>query len=293
MISRIAASLRMLGFVLWTLVMIGPYSLVLVLNGPYRAISRFYWRGVARLAHLTIRTHGRLSDKRPLLVVANHVSYLDIIVLGATVQGSFVAKTEVGHWPGIGILAHLARTVFVDRRRGSTADAKEALHQRLREGDPLILFPEGTSDDGNRVLPFKSALFSVAETPLVLDSDPKDAPPRPVWVQPVSLAYTWVDGVPVGRSWRPFFAWYGDMSLMPHLFQMLGFGATRVEMMFHPPLDVAAAGSRKALAQACHATVARGLEQALTGRLPDPLAGGPPASATTNDDPDPSSHATV
>src|SRR5439155_9057911 len=105
-----------------------------------------------------------------------------------------------------GWLAKLQRSVFINRQVRSTADQRDSSAARLAAGEALILFPEGTSGDGVRLLPFKSALFSVAD----------HAASGPVTVQPVSIAYTRLDGIPLGRALRPFFAWYGSMSLAPH-----------------------------------------------------------------------------
>jgi 1-acyl-sn-glycerol-3-phosphate acyltransferase len=183
-------------------------------------------------------------------------SYADITVLGSQIAGSFIAKTEVAGWPLFGWLAKLQRTVFVDRQVRSTAQQRDAITDRLAAKDALILFPEGTSDDGNRVLPFKSALFSVAES---TDGEP-------VVVQPVSIAYTRLNGTPFGRRYRPLVAWYGDMALAPHLWTMLGLGTIEAVVEFHAPTSIAECGSRKALAQYCYDRVAGGVADALGGR---------------------------
>lgn len=269
--SSVSAVVRLALFVLWTLVALFPHLVMLALGLPRRRFVRAYWRVVARIINLSIHSQGQMCDARPVLVVANHVSYLDVIVLGALIPGTFVAKSEVGDWPGFGLLARLGETVFVTRKRMATGAARAALHERLTRGDPLVLFPEGTSNDGNRVLPFKSALFAVADA----DPGPGPGPKRdrqsktdtdPLVIQPVSLAYTRVNGLPIGRAWRPLYAWYGDMALMPHLLAVLGFGATRVEVVFHPPVRRSDFPSRKALAVACQTLVAKGVEEALTGR---------------------------
>jgi 1-acyl-sn-glycerol-3-phosphate acyltransferase len=134
----------------------------------------------------------------------------------------------------------------------------------LAAGDALILFPEGTSGDGNRVLPFKSALFAAAQH--------GEGVPQVV-IQPVSLAYTRLDGMPIGRLYRPFFAWYGSVELAPHLWSMVGLGTVEVVVEFHPPTFLQDCGSRKALANYCHARVAGGVAGALFDRrqpMPEP-----------------------
>jgi 1-acyl-sn-glycerol-3-phosphate acyltransferase len=159
--------------------------------------------------------------------------------------------------------------VFIDRRARSTAHQRDSIAARLAAGEALILFPEGTSGDGVRLLPFKSALFAVA------DHVGGPATARSVTVQPVSIAYTRLDGMPLGRALRPFFAWYGSMSLVPHLWRMLGLGRLEVVVEFHPPTSLAACGSRKALARYCEERVAAGLALALSGRRESPEGAAP------------------
>jgi 1-acyl-sn-glycerol-3-phosphate acyltransferase len=277
MFSEFTAVVRGLCFFTWTMVAILPYTVLMTLRWKYREFGLFYWKVVTRICRVTVRTRGRLATDRPLVVVANHSSYMDIVILGRLIPGVFVAKAEVSGWPLFGLMARLARTVFISRQRGSTGTSKTQIESRLSEGEPLILFPEGTSNDGNRVYRFKSALFSVAEKPVILKGKGE---PQAVTVQPLSLAYTWVDGVPVGRAWRPIYAWYGDMDLASHLFRLLGFGAVTVDVIFHEPVLLSDFGSRKALSDHCHAVVARGVEGALTGRLDD--RGILPASGQTD-----------
>ncbi len=210
-----------------------------------------------------------ISPTHPTLFVCNHVSYVDIEVIGSVIEGSFVAKREVAGWPLFGWLAKLQRTVFVERRSRGVAGERDGLAQRLNAGDNIILFAEGTSSDGNRLKPFKSSLFSVAE---------QTVRGRPLTVQPVSIAYTRLDGMPIGRQWRPFFAWYGAMDLAPHLWHLLGLGRTTVDLIFHPVLTVADAGSRKALALTCQRVIAEGLEAANSGRLARPKTPAPSAA---------------
>jgi len=226
-----------------------------------RTLPVFYHRWCCRILGLRIRVIGTPTRERPVLFAANHISYTDITVLGSVISGSFVAKLEVARWPLFGWLAKLQRSVFVDRQVRSTAAQRDAIGARLATGDALILFPEGTSGDGNRVLPFKSALFAAAQQ---LESGP------PVIVQPVSLAYTRLDGMPIGRVCRPFFAWYGGVDLAPHIWSMVGLGTVEVVVEFHPPTFLRDCGSRKALAEYCYARVAGGVAGALFGR-PQPM----------------------
>jgi lyso-ornithine lipid O-acyltransferase len=256
---------RLALYFVWTLSLMPVQALGLALRRRWTStLPVFYHRWCCRILGFRTRVIGTPTAERPVLFAANHISYTDITVLGSVIPGSFIAKAEVAAWPFFGWLAKLQRSVFVDRRMRSTATQRDAISQRLAAGDALILFPEGTSGDGNRVLPFKSALFGAAHIG-------KDFPP--VIVQPVSLAYTRLDGMPIGRVYRPFFAWYGTVDLAPHLWSMLGLGTVEVVVEFHPPTFLSDCGSRKALAAYCYARIAGGVASALFGRaqpMPEP-----------------------
>ena len=258
--------MRFLVFIAWTLLLLLPYLMVrLVAPAHALGYTRFYWRVVTRIIGYTVTASGvPLESDGPVLFLPNHASYLDIIVLGSLLRAYFVAKAEVSGWPGLGFLARISRTVFVDRRPGATARERNHVRERLEAGDSLILFAEGTSNDGNRVLPFKSALLSVAEG----DVPDFKGECRPLVVQPVSIAYTRLDGLPISRALRPFFAWYGDMTLAAHMVGALGLGRITVEVEFHRPVTLAEFGSRKGLATHCHTVVSNGVTRLLAGRMP-------------------------
>jgi 1-acyl-sn-glycerol-3-phosphate acyltransferase len=262
MISPAISVLRFTAFVLWTLLALGPYFVLLAVGSRHwLGYIRFYWRVVNRLLGFKVVVRGQPVVPAPVLFVANHASYLDILILGSVLPAVFVAKGEVAGWPGFGFLARVARTVFIERRPGATAVGRDLLRQRLDDGTSLILFAEGTSNDGNRVLPFKSSLFAVADREVGSGTEA-----RPLPVQPVSVAYTRLDGLPMSRALRPLFAWYGDMTLGGHLPKALGLGRLTVEVEFHPVVTLADFGSRKGLASHCHDVVANGVTRALAGR---------------------------
>ena len=247
---------RLVIYLTWTLALMPVQAVGLGLRRPWTTqFPRFYHRQCCRILGFDVRQLGEPIGARPVLFAANHVSYTDITVLGSLIPGSFIAKSEVARLPLFGRLAKLQRSVFVDRQVRSTAQQRDAIAERLAAGDALILFPEGTSADGNFVLPFKSALFSV-----VFNRD------QPITVQPVSLAYTKLDGLPIGRRLRPFFAWYGDMDLGPHVWRLLGLGTIEIVVEFHPPVSIAEFTSRKALAEFCHRRISYGVGRALAGR---------------------------
>ncbi|WP_395458841.1 lysophospholipid acyltransferase family protein [Azospirillum melinis] len=268
-------ALRLTVYLLWTLLLIPLQALAVARNWRLcRTLPAFYHGVCARLIGLDVVVRGQRADG-PVLFVSNHSSYLDIIVLGSQIPGSFVAKSEVGSWPFFGLLARLQRTVFVERKaRASVDKQRDDIGSRLDGGDSLILFPEGTSSDGNRTLPFKTALFAVAA---------RRIDGRPLTVQPISVAATRLDGIPMGFAFRPFYAWYGDMDLAPHLWQAFRLGGMTVEVEFHPPVTIDGFSSRKALAEHCHRVISDGVACAISGRPSVPV----PAKEATSPAPAP------
>lgn len=266
---------RLAVYLSWTLLLMPVQAVGLILRRPWTAsFPCFYHRMCCRILGLRVRRIGRATQSRPVLFAANHISYLDITVFGSLIPGSFIAKHEVKGWPLFGWLARLQRSVFIDRQVRSTVQQRDSIAGRLAAKDALILFPEGTSGDGNRLLPFKSALFSVAD----------HAATGPVTVQPVSIAYTRLDGLPIGRRLRPLFAWYGTMTLAPHLWTLVGLGTVEIVVEFHQPTTLAACGSRKALARYCEERVASGLAAAVSGRR-SPRPDAPQSSHETDRQP--------
>jgi 1-acyl-sn-glycerol-3-phosphate acyltransferase len=199
-------------------------------------------------------------------MVANHTGYFDIIILAAAAQVSFVAKSEVKRWPLFGLMATLQETVYIDRGKKSRAgESREVLRARLLAGDALVLFPEGTSSDGNRVHKFKSALIGAAEaqTGTGIADDAQEVP-----VQPVSITYVGLHGMPMGRENRALYAWYGDMELLPHLWEALKTGPFEAVVEFHQPITVGQAGGRKVVAGLAETIVRHGQTRALNGIPP-------------------------
>lgn len=219
---------------------------------------RFLYRCIVRTIGIRVRVHGTMTETPSTLFVSNHTSYMDVIVLGSVIPAAFVAKAEVAHWPFFGPLARLQHTAFIERRSVRAADQRTGLSARLAEGDSLILFPEGTSTDGQRTLPFKSSLFSVAEKPL-----PNG---KAVTIQPVSTVCTEIYGLPAGRIWRRYYAWFGDMTLLKHLWAFFCIGHFTVDIVFHPPVTIRDFANRKALADYSQNKVAQGVDACLKGR---------------------------
>ena len=262
--GQLRAGVLLAGFVLSALLLMPVQAVGLKFNLPYaKKLPNRYHRYLCWLIGIKVVVRGKPHDG-PCLIAANHTSWLDIPILGSLEPSSFVAKSEVAGWPFFGWLAKLQNTVFVEReRRTRTAEKRNEIHSRISGGDTLILFPEGTSSDGNRVLPFKSALMSVAQLSIVnSDADREDD----LLVQPVSVAYMRLCGLPMGRRFRPFFAWYGDMELFPHLWEAFTLGPIEINVEYHKPVTIREVGNRKALAAYCEDRCRAGLIAALTGR---------------------------
>tara|TARA_Y100000588_G_C14221768_1_gene911321 strand:- start:1174 stop:1941 length:768 start_codon:yes stop_codon:yes gene_type:complete len=248
---------RVSGFLAWTFLLL-PLQVCALLVGSRISwrIPRLYHQGNCFLLGLKVVEHGALNKSPAVLFVSNHSSYLDIIVLAALTEACFISKIEVAAWPLFGILAKLNHTVFVKRRVRESGEKLGEIKDRLKKGQRLILFPEGTSSDGNRVLPFNSTFFAAGDT---------EFDGAPIKVQPVAIAYTKLWGLPLGRGCRPARAWYGDMSLAGHLWSVFKSGPTEVEVAFLPCVRHSDFASRKELSKSCEATVASALSEILKG----------------------------
>jgi lyso-ornithine lipid O-acyltransferase len=254
---------RLLAVVIWTLPSMLVQAVCLLLPGrPKVAFAQFYWTIFRRLLGLQLRVVGqRASGDRPVVFISNHSSWVDVPVLGGVLDGCFVAKGEIAGWPLAGTVARLGRTVFVTRQRGTTGRERDTMRRRLAAGDNLILFPEGTSSDGSRVLPFRTAFFAVTAAG-------DDVAPL---VQPVSVVYDRLGGLPTGRATRPVFAWFGDMDIATHFWRLGQQTGLRATVVLHGALDPARFPDRKALSQAVWRTVAVGAATLRQNRPAQPL----------------------
>lgn len=258
----IRAGLRAAGIGAVTLALIPMQWASLRLGlGLRRTVPMVYHRIVLRILGVRIVLHGEPDRRRPLLLVSNHCSWLDITVLGSLFPLFFVAKHEIASWPLFGLLARLQRSVFVDRsRRHKTGEVNAEIASRLSEGDPVVLFGEGTSSDGNRVLPFRSALIGAAHDVL------EEGGQGHVLMQPVSLGYSRLDGLPMGRFGRPHVAWYGDMDMFTHLWKVLRRPHIDVDVGFGEPLPFDGTFHRKEAARTLEEAVRRMTAAAVSGR---------------------------
>lgn len=257
---RIVLSVLVLG--LATLVLAPFQILFLWRDMPQRRrLPRLFHRIACRMIGLRVHVHGRIDARRPLMLVANHVSWKDILALGSVADVVFVAKAEVRQWPVFGVLARLQKTIFVEReqKRAAGQQASE-IGSRLADGEIVVLFPEGTTSDGNRLLEIKSSLFGAAASAV------PQSPTGTVHVQPVALAYTRVHGMAMGRYHRPIAAWPGDIALLPHLLGVLREGALDVDLVFGEAIDFARDTNRKLVSRQVEAALRAMLVARLRGR---------------------------
>ena len=225
-----------------------------------RKIPVLWHRITARLIGLTVHKRGVINPSRPLMLVANHISWTDIVILSSLGEVSFIAKQEVASSFFKGILAKLQRTIFINRdAKRQAGDQSRDVAQRLIQGDIVVLFPEGTTGTGNKILPFKSALFGAAQMAL------KENHEEPVTIQPVSIAYTHCHGVRAGRLERQRISWPGDVALGPHLKQLVLRGPWDVEVTFCEPITFDEKAKRREIAAIAHERVVEGYWRSVKG----------------------------
>ncbi len=262
----IKAVLSVIGLALISIVLIPLQFLAmwLKLEGPMRRLPLIWHRLATRIIGIRVHVHGAPAKERPLLLVSNHVSWLDITVLGSVMDLSFIAKSEVARWPVIGLFAKLQRSVFVEReKRTKTGDVTTEIAKRLQAGDVLVLFGEGTSSNGIHVLPFRTALIGGA-------AKAGEAAGASVTIQPLAVNYTQLHGLPIGRFYKPRVAWYGDMEMASHLWWVLKHGEIDVDVAFGEPMPFAGGADRKRTAKAAEDAVRSMVGEATAGRLVRP-----------------------
>ncbi len=251
------ASLKVAAFALWSLLCVPPQIVLLAFHkGKHAYLIPWIWEnGVRIILGIRYEIEGIPLRGHRTFYMCNHLSYLDIPLLGSVLRASFVAKSEVENWPVFGFLSKLQQTEFIERKRTSIADEVNKISQKTASGRSLIIFPEGTSTSGTEVLPFKSSLFTLA-----LGAGNDD-----LFIQPVTITLLEVDGrVPQTKDERDHYAWPIDldMELPPHLFRFAKTSGAKLRLSFHPPLKACAFQDRKILAKACHDSVSKRLEEA-------------------------------
>lgn len=238
-----------------------PLQLLAMKTGLYGegVILKRWHRMMLRGLGIKLRVTGAISGERPLMLVSNHISFTDIMVLGAVADVTFIAKSELAGWPLLGYLSKLQRTIFIERqRKGKSAKQASEIAERMASGSAMVLFAEGSTGDGNFLLPFKSTLFGAANLALAAASADSVA------IQPAAIAYTRLHGLPMGRTHRPAASWIGDADLVPHLLALLRRGAMDAELHFGESIEFDTTSNRK--------TVTRQMEQRVRAMAADALA---------------------
>ena len=174
--------------------------------------------------NIKITQEGKITkSNNGLLIVSNHISYLDIPRIGSLINGKFIAKAEVSTWPLFGSLAKIGNTIFIKRLKNSIYKEKNYIQEEIDKGINIILFPEGTTSDGIRILNFKSSLLSSVEYKNYL-------------IQPIVIHYSGINGMPLNRWSKPIIAWYGDMELIKHLYNLVQLFSITVSVSFLEPV---------------------------------------------------------
>jgi 1-acyl-sn-glycerol-3-phosphate acyltransferase len=248
----ILAGLRLFSLILWGLLLAPLQWLSVKLNLPLqRRIPMLFHHLGLKIIGVKVVQAGTPAKQRPLIICSNHVSWLDIPAISSLLPLIFVSKADVGRWPIFGTLARLQRSIFIDRnKRSATHGATREIATRLDQGEVIVIFPEGTTCDGNRVLKFRSSLLGAAQ--LAMEKEHHGAR---IYVQPVFINYRGLHGLPMGRAYQPYAAWYGDMDLVPHLLDIVRLGAIEVEISFGEALAFTSMSDRKDMAAAAEAAV--------------------------------------
>lgn len=256
--SRIRGAVRLFLVVGWVVVFL-PVLVVSRLIGGRALIwarKRLYRVGL-RISGVRVVLYGNVSRHAPTLFVANHASYFDIVALGSVLPAAFIARHDMEEWPVFGWIAKLTATIFVERVPARASESLGRIRHRLMSGGSLVLFPEGTTSNGSEVLGFKSTFFHVVEEEYLK---------QPLMIQPVSLAYTRLNNLPMGVKWRPLVSWYGEMALLPHIWELVKHGGVTIEIRAHELIPQAALPSRKALSRHCHEVITQSFGDSLRGR---------------------------
>lgn len=240
--------LMVLMILLLSMVMVAPAWLLRLESLRKRLVSAVF-RVASRLLGLYVTVKGNVSNKRPLLLVSNHSSYIDIISLGVAMPVSFTPKSDIRSWPVIGWCCSLAGCVYVERKPSKLPATRKQIHKAMQLGRVIALFPEGTTNDGRTLKPFKSGFFSLAE-------DEAD-----LVIQPATIVYTHRNGKLLTAEERSEVAWYGDTALIPHLLEFLSWKRLDATIHFHEPVTLAAFADRKALCQHCEQQVQQCLNE--------------------------------
>ncbi len=245
----IKATIKLILLILWLI-------LCVILLWFIKKTGKKNWRdnfcnfgfcGVCAIIDLSIKVEGELEQRRPLLLVSNHISYLDVMILGAKTPARFTPKSEMAKWPFISTICRVLDCVFIERSSDKIKESRGKIIAALGKGEVISLFPEGTTGDGRHLLPFKSSLFSLAEQKIMTDVGECE-----LLMQPAIITYTAIGALPIDSTQWPSIAWYGDMLLAPHVWQLLKLGRIDARLTLLPAVTMSQFADRKELAVYCY-----------------------------------------
>ena len=212
-------------------------------------IPLIFHKTILKVLGIKLKLLGEKSNIRPLVLVGNHTSYLDIIILGSIMPISFIAKEEISNWFLFGFLAKMQNTIFIKRKNYKTLESLKNINKTLDANSVIVLFPEGTTNAGKKILNFKSSFFNLFENNNTLR------------LQNFSLCYTHINDMPIDNRTRPQISWYGDMDIISHLSNLLKFSCLNATIVFHPILSIKGV-DRKTISVASFKQVKEGIEKA-------------------------------
>jgi lyso-ornithine lipid O-acyltransferase len=249
--NKTIAIFKIAAILLWSVPIVFLQSIVLLFHkGPNAYLIPQLWhKGVCKIIGIKTVVVGKPVKDRQVIYVSNHLSYLDIPATGCFLRASFIAKEDIAGWPVIGFLATIQQTAFISRSSSKAKKVANALDVMIKDGKNLILFPEGTSSNGEHVLPFKSSLFSV--------SQPKGQ--KPIAIQPFIIELLDVDGTLVDIESRDIYAWYADMDFAPHIWEFMQKSGATVRLTFLDVIEPDPDQDRKELCRLVENQISSGL----------------------------------
>jgi 1-acyl-sn-glycerol-3-phosphate acyltransferase len=257
----IRAQLKLIALVSWILFFypFAWFAVKIKKLGWRDAIVRFCYRGILAICEVHVRTSGQLSDARPLLLVSNHLSYVDVAILGSQAAIRFTPKSEIESWPVVGSICKITGCVFIERKPGRIQDTGQTIASTLAQGEVVSLFPEATTGNGIHLVDFKPGFFSLAEEKIA---------GQDLSIQPVAIIYKAIRRLPIDTTQLPSIAWYGDMEFFSHIKTFLKLGRVDVELAFLPTMVLGQGEDRKSLAQRCQEAITAKIAQSRTESIP-------------------------
>lgn len=259
------AVLKLLAFLVGTLLLVVIHTIWYIFTRRLD-VTMYFHKWCCFIFNIKVKIIGENAHRKnnPVIYLCNHISYLDIIVLGSFIDGCFVAKSEVAGWPGFGFLAKLQKTIFIVRERSALLESRQSIADAMNKDHDIILFPEGTSTDGWDVMQFRAGLLGIFFPDEKGTGGDHTVIDR-ARVQPIAIKHTKINGKTVtkaDKSKRDFYAWYADMELAPHLWDFAHCYSAEVEVHMLNPLSTSDFVHRHDIANAAQERVAKAVKGA-------------------------------